>query len=186
MTDKTSNAVERKIPLKGIRLTISIVALLLAFLHIFCPLVDIDSIALVLLAVAALPWVTPLVKSIELPGGLKLEFAEISKKIIENKVSGEQKESLTRQQVIAENSWDSGYYKLYSNGVLTQRFQAMLLAGREQSDLTLPIAFPNEVTSIQVIGDRTVQVSDISNTRIQLRYEPQTRDKKVTLIVSGL
>ena len=157
-----------------------------ALAHIVWPELKIDAITIALLVIATLPWLAPLVKSIELPGGWKLEFAQISKQLIEKTISATEKEKLTRQQVVAEHSWDSGYYKLYSNGVLTQRFKAKIIAGREQSDLTLPITFPNEVTNIEVIGDLAVKVTDLSASKVQLRYQPQSIDREVTIILSGL
>lgn len=41
------------------------------------PNINIDAITLSLLAVAAIPWLVPLFKSGELPGGLKLEFQDL-------------------------------------------------------------------------------------------------------------
>ena len=42
--------------------------------HLFWPDLRFDGIAMMLFAVAAIPWLLPLFKSVELPGGLKFEF----------------------------------------------------------------------------------------------------------------
>lgn len=186
MTDTSPDAVKPSIPLKRLRQIISLGALLLALAHIVWPSLAIDFVAFGFIVIAALPWVAPLVKSLELPGGWKVEFAEISKQIIEEKVPLAEKGRLTRHQVVSSHSWDGGYYKLYSNGVLTQRFKVTIIAGRDQTDLTLPIAFPNEVTSIEVIGNLEVNVANLSSTGVRLRYQPQPADKEVTILVTGL
>jgi hypothetical protein len=41
------------------------------------PEFSIDSVTLILAAVAVLPWVMPLVKSLELPGGFKIELQDV-------------------------------------------------------------------------------------------------------------
>jgi hypothetical protein len=58
---------------------ISLVALSLALGHIFLPKVALDLTTAFLLVVAALPWLAPLFKSLELPGGLKVEFQDLEK-----------------------------------------------------------------------------------------------------------
>jgi hypothetical protein len=45
--------------------------------HLIWPNLKIDTIALALLFAAAIPWLLPLFKEIEFPGGLKLEFQEL-------------------------------------------------------------------------------------------------------------
>ena len=55
----------------------SAIAALAAICHLIWPHLRIDSITLTLLLVAALPWLLPLFKRIELPGGVKLEFQEL-------------------------------------------------------------------------------------------------------------
>lgn len=50
-----------------------------AILHVMFPKLAIDSIAVVLLFVAALPWLLPLIKSFEAPGGWKIELRDIKK-----------------------------------------------------------------------------------------------------------
>lgn len=64
---------------KRIKLIISIGATLTAVAHLIFPKVSIDIITVVLIALAAVPWLETLFKSVELPGGVKLEFQELEK-----------------------------------------------------------------------------------------------------------
>src|SRR5438270_4136168 len=66
-------------------------ALVLVVVHLIWPHVRIDSITLVLLAVALLPWLSPLFKSIELPGGWKFEFQEFKRQATPDLEDKEQK-----------------------------------------------------------------------------------------------
>jgi hypothetical protein len=68
-----------RIPLKRLREVVSLGALFLALIHILLPHIAIDAIALALIVIAILPWLAPLVKSLELPGGWKVEFQELQK-----------------------------------------------------------------------------------------------------------
>jgi hypothetical protein len=56
-------------------------AVVLVVVHLIWPHVRIDSVTLVLLAVALLPWLGPLFKSVELPGGWRFEFQEVKAKV---------------------------------------------------------------------------------------------------------
>lgn len=186
MTNNASDAVKQSIPFKNLRKVISLGALLLALAHIVWPLLAIDFVALGLIVVATLPWLAPLVKSLELPGGWKVEFAEISKQIIEEKIPSTESWRLTRHQIVSSMSGESASYKLYSNGVLTQRFKARIMAGRSQTNLTFPVAFPNDVTSVQIIGDLAATVTDLSPAGFRLNCSTQTSDKDLVIVVSGL
>ena len=64
---------------RWIAVGISVVATALLVAHLVWPNLTIDPFAIVLLGVAILPWLAPLFKAIELPGGLKVEFAELEK-----------------------------------------------------------------------------------------------------------
>ena len=56
---------------------ITIFSLVLVGVHLLWPDLKIDAITLILLAAAAIPWLLPLFKRIELPGGVKIEFQEL-------------------------------------------------------------------------------------------------------------
>ena len=58
---------------------ITVGAITVAVVHLFWPAIKIDAITLILLAIAIVPWVASLFKTVELPGGLKIEFADLEK-----------------------------------------------------------------------------------------------------------
>lgn len=65
------------IPIEKLRQYISLGALILALLHLLWPSLSIDAITLILIVIAILPWIAPLIKSFELPGGWKVEFQDL-------------------------------------------------------------------------------------------------------------
>ena len=77
--DQLTDTTPEPIALKRLRQLVSLGALLLALAHIVWPQLAIDAVALALIIIAILPWLAPLVKSLELPGGWKVEFQELQK-----------------------------------------------------------------------------------------------------------
>jgi hypothetical protein len=65
--------------LKTLRQVVTLGALAIALIHLIWPEVAIDAITLVLIAIAVIPWLAPLFKSLELPSGWKVEFQELQK-----------------------------------------------------------------------------------------------------------
>lgn len=65
--------------MKRIQVTITVGALAIAAAHLFWPNVKIDAVTLVLLVAAIVPWLAPLFKSLELPGGWKVEFRDLQR-----------------------------------------------------------------------------------------------------------
>ncbi len=64
---------------KGIKYTITLLALVIALVHLIWPAINIGAITVTLLVVAVLPWLSSLFKSIELPGGLKIQYQDLEK-----------------------------------------------------------------------------------------------------------
>lgn len=64
---------------RTIQIIITAIAGLLAIGHAWFPEVKIDAITVTLLGIAVLPWLGPLFKSVELPGGVKVEYQELEK-----------------------------------------------------------------------------------------------------------
>ncbi|MGR5065492.1 DUF4145 domain-containing protein [Photobacterium sp. DNB22_13_2] len=60
---------------------VSILFTALATAHLFWDKVTVDAISIVLLVLAGLPWLFPYLKSLELPGGIKLELKDALKKV---------------------------------------------------------------------------------------------------------
>ena len=67
--------------LTGLKVLISIAAVAIAVLHVAFPALAIDLVVLALFAVAVLPWLQPIFKSIKLPGGLEITLQDFAKKI---------------------------------------------------------------------------------------------------------
>lgn len=63
--------------LRSLKIAISFVCAAFAAVHLFAPGLSIDGIILGLIAIGLLPWFQPLVKSLELPGGLKVELQDV-------------------------------------------------------------------------------------------------------------
>ncbi|KUG13794.1 hypothetical protein BEI02_03325 [Elizabethkingia sp. HvH-WGS333] len=64
---------------KTIKIIISITATIFIACHLIFPNLNIDLITVILFCLILIPWVEPLFKSVELPGGVKLEFQELEK-----------------------------------------------------------------------------------------------------------
>ena len=64
-------------PLRRTQIAISGVAVAFVAARLAWPDLQIDATTVTLLVVAALPWLTPLFKSLELPGGLRVEFQDL-------------------------------------------------------------------------------------------------------------
>lgn len=62
---------------------ITLLFITLATAHLFCAAVTVDSITIILLVLAGLPWLAPYLKSLELPGGFKVEIKDALKKVEE-------------------------------------------------------------------------------------------------------
>lgn len=74
--------------MKKLRQIVSLGALLFALVHIIWPQLAIDAVALALIVIAILPWLAPLVKSLELPGGWKVEFQELQQAALRAESAG--------------------------------------------------------------------------------------------------
>jgi len=66
-------------PLSSLRKIVTLGALVIALTHLIWPRLAIDAVTLVLLVLAALPWIAPIFKSLQFPGGWKIEFQELQK-----------------------------------------------------------------------------------------------------------
>lgn len=64
-----------------IRWTMTALAVAIAALHFIRPTLSLDTTYIVALVLAVLPWLAPIVKSIELPGGFKIEVQDVKEAI---------------------------------------------------------------------------------------------------------
>lgn len=68
-------------------------AILVGLIHLIFPDLKIDAILITLIIIAIIPWLEPLLKSVELPGGLKVEFKDLKQLEGEAKKAGLIKEA---------------------------------------------------------------------------------------------
>lgn len=66
-----------KDPLRRLKISITLIALFALLVRIAFPELKIDAVSLGLIALALVPWLSPLIKSVELPGGAKIEFQDV-------------------------------------------------------------------------------------------------------------
>ena len=62
-----------------VRNALTLGALLVALVHVLFPGLAIDANTLAQMVIAAIPWLAPLFKTLELPGGVKVEFQDLQK-----------------------------------------------------------------------------------------------------------
>lgn len=77
-------------PLTKLKWIVTVIACAGLVVRIAFPDLKIDAVSLGLLALALLPWLSPLIKSAELPGGVKIEFQDV-KAAAEKVAAGEPK-----------------------------------------------------------------------------------------------
>jgi len=61
------------------KVAITAVALAIGALHVVKPDLGVDGVIIVLLVCATVPWLFPILRSVELPGGLKFEFRDLQR-----------------------------------------------------------------------------------------------------------
>jgi hypothetical protein len=69
------------------KIIVTVVAIVLTVLHVVVPAIKIDTITLILLVIAALPWFLPYIKGFEIPGVVKITLPDT--KAATDKVSGD-------------------------------------------------------------------------------------------------
>jgi len=74
--------------LARLRQIITLGALLIALVHLLRPTIAIDGITLMLLVIALIPWLAPIFKSLEFPGGWKVEFQDLQKAAVRAEQAG--------------------------------------------------------------------------------------------------
>lgn len=90
-----------------IQILITIISLSIALVHVIFPNIRIDSITIIFFIVAVIPWLFPLFKSLELPGGFKFEFQELEQ------VSKQMKEvGLTGDSLYDKNNKDYTFVEI--------------------------------------------------------------------------
>lgn len=73
---------------KTAALVISVLAVFVAVIHLIWPKLTIDGVTIALIIIAIIPWLGSLFKSLEFPGGLKVEYHELQKAANKAKKAG--------------------------------------------------------------------------------------------------
>jgi hypothetical protein len=115
-------------------------------------------------------------------GTAVIEIAEVSKRIIEEYPDAQERERLSRSQIVIDNK----YYRLYANGVMVQRVKISIKARERDCVVTFPFTFPNEVPSAQVVGNIGVVISELNNGNLTMHIDPEAEDREVKLVLSGV
>jgi len=67
---------------------ITSIAALIGLIYLIFPALKIDALLITIIIIGIIPWLTPLLKSIELPGGVRVEFQDLQKLEVEAKKAG--------------------------------------------------------------------------------------------------
>ncbi len=67
--------------IRSLQYGITIGAIAIALIHLIFPNLKIDAIKITFLFIALAPWLSSLFKSLEFPGGWKIEFKEVKEKV---------------------------------------------------------------------------------------------------------
>ena len=73
---------------RWLRWIVTLCALVFAGIHLFRPSLAIDAVTLTLLVIALVPWLAPIFKSLEFPGGWKVEFQDLQKVAVRAEQAG--------------------------------------------------------------------------------------------------
>ena len=73
---------------KRLSQAVTLTALTIAPAHIVWPKIKIDAVTLILLVIAVLPWIAPIFRSLEFPGGWKIQFQDLEKTSVRAKEAG--------------------------------------------------------------------------------------------------
>ena len=102
-------------PKKRTQLIITIIAALLGIAHLAFPSLKIDVVFVSFLLVAVIPWLEPLFKSVELPGGLKVEYKDFQKVENEAKKAGLIKEDIKGNGHGENSNYDTTVFEQFIN-----------------------------------------------------------------------
>lgn len=81
---------------------------------------------------------------------------------------------------------ETAHYKLYSNGLLVQNLKLLIAPGVERLPLVYPITFPNELVSIQAIGEDIAWPVRASLGNCDLKIAPSKHEREIQLRISGI
>src|ERR1035437_2591948 len=151
-----------------LRIVVSTLALLIAGLHVLWPDVKIDSIAVVLFVISAVPWLQPLVKTVEVPG-LKLELQDLKEKVAEAKGA-------------AESASNKAVYALSASNASSTSPPQFTTANANQAEVDALAREYEGIRKTQLPGDnRTRAMTDVIRRMIELAGSMESFDVAGTL-----
>lgn len=120
-------------------------------------------------------------------GDTELTFAEASKLAMSDTATDKEKAQIKRRQIISTGGdFDGGSgYRLFSNGIFVQKLR-VARSHQEICYFVFPITFPNEVTSVQVLGDVHARVVSVTASGCEIAFSAGSKSDRVLIIASGL
>ena len=114
--------------------------------------------------------------------GIDIGFSNISKQIMENKTTDEEKESLRLKQIEKSRP----YLTLYSNGIISQKLKISLKENETEKFIVFPEAFPNEIISIMIINNIDWNLKNVNLANCQIAFSPAPNQRGIDIIIIGI
>ena len=114
--------------------------------------------------------------------GIDITFGDMSRKIMENKITDEERESLRLKQI--EKS--GPYLTLYSNGIISQKLKISLKENETEKFIVFPEAFPNEIISIMIINNIDWNLKNVNLGNCQITFSPASNQRDIEIIITGI
>lgn len=113
---------------------------------------------------------------------LHLDFGQINQSLLDNDVSEAEKKRLKSAQIIKQGR----FYTLFSNGLIVQKWNFEARANSDPQFVIFPIAFPNEVLSLAVIGSVDWKVEELSSFNCKIRFSGDFSPAEVEIRAVGM
>lgn len=151
---------------KILQIIVSLIAVIFLLIHMYWPTLKVDGITLGLLILILIPWMAPLIKSIEVPGVGKLELQEIKKDI--DDVKAVAKSADTKATLSLVNTFDRS--NLSPNEALALEHLDALISEYNQTRINEPYG-----------NARTGKMTSINNNMIKLMGDIKDFDWEANL-----
>lgn len=119
-------------------------------------------------------------------GKTEIEFSQASAVLIGKPTSAAERETLRQQQVVIHREFGTGRYTLYSNGVLVQRLRHSIPTDRSTTQITFPVAFPNDVIGVTAIGGQISSIITLRKEGMEVACTPTQQHGEIEFVISGL
>jgi hypothetical protein len=109
--------------IRTLQIALSVIASVLLVVHLIWPAIRIDAIAVSLLLIAILPWLSPLIKSVEVPGMGKVEFQELKDKVEE--AQGAAQSALRKSEFASAEQNNNAANRTTSNTLVNDKLASL-------------------------------------------------------------